>query len=339
MNPWIVVVNYNGWDDTRPCLHSLAAQTAPCAVVLVDNASAEDRTAEFRSEFPWCHVVRNSINGGWAGGNNAGIRYALGRDADRVVLLNNDTTVSPRLIEALLAAAAANPGYGILGPVICFMDEPDAVMADGTAFNRPGYNGFFRRVEVPLRPGEPAAVVDVDVVNGCCMMVSRAVFERVGLVDERYFLVHEESDLCLRARRAGFRCGVLGEALVWHKGSSSFKRSGRRLQRYYDARNLLLLLTKHASRHRPGRGLPAALWAYLKYVYYRYCVERENDSPDAADAVLEGACDALARRFGPRTERRRRLLPGLRALFDLKRGRPNRPRPTPEAGDRAVAVR
>src|SRR5437764_748752 len=102
------------------------------------------------------------------------------------------------------------------------------------------YNGLedtrrcLRSLEAPAGPAAP----EVDIVNGCCMMVRAEVFARVGLVDERFFLVHEESDLCLRARRAGFRCGVFGEALVWHKGSSAFARTGKRLQRYYDTRNL-----------------------------------------------------------------------------------------------------
>ena len=77
-------------------------------------------------------VVRNAVNGGWAGGNNTGIRYALERGANHILLLNNDTTVAPALVDNLLAAAAANPDYGILGPVINFMDEPHAVMTDGS---------------------------------------------------------------------------------------------------------------------------------------------------------------------------------------------------------------
>src|SRR5204863_3144494 len=120
------------------------------------------------------------------------------------------------------------------------LEEPDTVMTDGCVFNAPGYEGFFQRRPVPLAPGALPRVTEVDIVNGCCMMIAAPVFRRVGLVDERFFLIHEESDFCLRARRAGFRCGVLGEVLVWHKGSSSFKRTGRQTQRYYDARNLYL---------------------------------------------------------------------------------------------------
>jgi GT2 family glycosyltransferase len=339
---WVVVVNYNGWDDTRRCLRSLAQQTAPAAVVLVDNASRDDRCVEFRAEFPWCHVVRSPVNGGWAGGNNAGLTFALARGAEWVVLLNNDTEVSPRLVEALAAAAAANPDFGVLGPVIHFLDDPDAVMTDGADFNRPGAPGFFPRRPVPVRPGDPAAVADVDIVNGCCLMAAAGVVNRIGLIDERFFLVHEESDFCLRARRAGFRCGVLGEPLVWHKGSVTFRRTGRRLQRYYDARNLALVLAKHYRTHRTGRRLGSAALEYVKYVYYRYCLEREAGDAVAADGVLEGLLDALALRFGPERPRRRRLLlPPLRALAEAVRRHQSRPAPSAaeETGPRALAVR
>jgi len=313
---WVVVVNYNGWEDTQLCLRSLQRLTVLGSVVLVDNASTADRTAAVRAEFPWCHVVRDSVNGGWAGGNNTGIRYALARGGGQVILLNNDTTVAPRLVEALLAAAGARPEFGILGPVIRFMDDPDETMTDGTLFNRAGYPGFFRRLPVPTNPAVRPTVTEVDIVNGCCMMIRSDVFRRIGLIDERFFLIHEESDFCLRSRRAGFHCGVIGEALVWHKGSTSFKRTGKRLQRYYDTRNLYLLLRKHPASQPSSRGAAHSLVEYLKYSYHRYALEREGGQDDAALAVLEGLCDALARQFGPFVRRNRPLLPLLRHVFN-----------------------
>jgi GT2 family glycosyltransferase len=338
VNVWIIVVNYNGLEDTRKCLRSLARQSAPASVVLVDNASRDDPCPAVRAEFPWCHLVRNPENGGWAGGNNAGIRYALERDAKLVVLLNNDTVVAPDFAERLASAARAHPGYGAIGPVIRFLEPPHDVMTDGTLFNHPHRPGFFQRKEVSLAPAAGPALTEVDIVNGCCMAVRAEVFRRVGLIDERFFLIHEESDFCLRTRRAGFRCGVLGEALVWHKGSSSFRRTGKRLQRYYDTRNLYLLLGKHTATHRPGRGPFRSLFEYLKYSYYRYVLEREGDQADAADAVLEGLCDALARRYGPFAPRPRPAVPWLRWAFETWRGR--RPaQPRREGGDaHALAV-
>ena len=151
---WVVVVNFNGLEDTRKCLASLRRIDYPTlSTVVVDNASRQDPTKVLRAEFPWCHIVRNPVNGGWAGGNNTGIRYALERGADQVILLNNDTTVAPRLVEALLAAARARPEFGILGPVIRFMDDPDETMTDGGLFNRPGFPGFFHAAACA---GEPA---------------------------------------------------------------------------------------------------------------------------------------------------------------------------------------
>jgi GT2 family glycosyltransferase len=315
---WIVVVNFNGLQDTLKCLRSLEAVRSPHTfVVLVDNASIEDPTAAIREQFPWCPVVRNAVNGGWAGGNNTGIRFALDRGAEQVVLLNNDTEVAPQLVKRLTEAAATHTDYGIVGPVINFLEERDAVMTDGCLFNHPGYEGFFQRRPVSLTPNDAPELTEVDIVNGCCMMISRRVFERIGLIDERFFLIHEESDFCLRARRAGFRCGVLGEVLVWHKGSSSFKRTGKRFQRYYDARNLSLLLTKNQAGHAAGRGAWQSRFHYLKYVYYRYAIEREAGHADAAEGVLEGVHDALVRRFGAYAGEPRLTLPLVRGLFDL----------------------
>lgn len=319
MNVWIVPVNFNGRDDTRKCLRSLAELTTPAQVVLVDNASADDPLPGLKAEFPWCHVVQNATNAGWSGGNNSGIRYALERGADVVILLNNDTTVRPDIVARLLAAFAAHPSYGVIGPVIRYMDEPELVMTDGTTFNRPGYPGFFERLPVPEASADPPAVAPVDIVNGCCMAVRAAVFQRIGLIDDRFFLIHEESDFCLRTLRAGFGCGVLAEALVWHKGSSAFKRSGKTWQRYYDARNLGLLLAKHPGRGTGRRRGAASYLAYLRYAYHRYCHEREGGATDAADAVLEGLADTAARRYGPYRPGRRWAVPLLRAAFEAAR--------------------
>lgn len=324
---WIVLVDFNGLEDTRKCLASLESQAGVCRVVVVDNASRREVAPTLRSAFPWAAFVRNGVNGGWAGGNNTGIRHALERGAELVVLLNNDTTVSPDFVSRLGATAEAHSTFGVLGPVIYFMDEPANVMTDGTLFNRRTEDGFFQRLAVPVARTAPPTVAEVDIVNGCCMMIRREVFERIGLIDERFFLIHEESDFCLRARRVGWRCGVAAEGLVWHKGSSSFKRSGRGWQRYYDARNLLLLLRKHQSTHRAGRGRWRSRFEYVRYLYHRYCLEREEGHPEAAEAVLHGLYDALSSRWGPYEPKARRgAMPALVGLFEWVRKRKMRRR-------------
>lgn len=281
---------------------------------MVDNASRRD-PGIIAERHPECVLLRRSTNGGWAGGNNTGIRYALRTGCRLVALLNNDTVVAPQFVERLAAAAEANPDFGVFGPLIYTLERPDELMTAGCRFNWPEYPGFFQHQDVPVQAAEPPVIRATDVVNGCCLVARAGVFDRVGLIDEAFFLVHEESDFCLRARRAGFRCGILPEPLVWHKGSSAFSQTGKHLQRYYDARNLYRLLRKHP--YRPGARRPRrAYLEYLKYVYYRYCLEREAGQPAAADGVLEGLHDALTGRFGPYAPRPRPGLALARSLFE-----------------------
>ncbi len=316
----IVVVNYNGTDDTHKCLRSLRELDYPnVEVVLVDNGSKPQVGTQFAAAYPWVRVIQNPVNGGWAGGNNVGVRDALARGAEYFVLLNNDTVVAPNLVTRLLAGMSA--GYGVVGPVVYWMDEPDVVMMDGCTFDADGSASFFDRPAIAPAP----AITEVEIVYGCCLTTSAEVFRRVGLLDERFFLIHEESDFCLRARRAGFRCGVLPEPLVWHKGSSSFQREGKPLQRYFDARNLFLLMRKHVGSYRRPPARLRSWRKYLKHVYYFYCLSRDRGDDAAATAVLDGLHDALCGHFGPLKVRSRPFVPLMRWTFERWRGRKGTP--------------
>jgi GT2 family glycosyltransferase len=327
---WIVVLTYNGLADTRKCLATLEAAIRPrpnareIVPLLVDNGSTDDTQQIVEKEFPWCQILRLEPNRGPAGGNNRGIEHALAHGAEWIMLLNNDTTVRPELCERMLDAAAALPDYAVLGPIINYMSEPELLMTDGVIFNGPKYHGFFERKEVPPTHKMPPVAVDTDVVNGCVMMIKAEVFRKIGLFDENIFIYHDETDFCLRAWDAGFRCGVIDHQLIWHKGSSTFKDTGKRMARYYDSRNLWYVLRKHHGAKRHGRSWPSSAMMYVRYNYYRYCVEREAGFTVSADGVLEGICDAVAGRVGRHVERRRPMLPVLRALFEALRHRPGR---------------
>lgn len=308
-NVWVVVLGFNGLDDTLQCLESLArVDDGVPGVVYVDNASADGSADAVASRFPWCHVVRNRTNEGYAGGNNSGIRYALDHGAGYVLVLNNDTVVAPDLLSTLMDTATRYPDHGVIGPVIGFCDEPAVVRTDGCVINHRAEGTFFARQEVPVVTSA-AAVHDTEVVNGCCMMIRADVLRAAGMFDERFFLVHEETDLCLRAAKAGFKLGILDRMLVWHKGSSSFKRTGRRLQKYFDVRNLALLLRKQSPFGGVRRGRVPSWIAYGRYAYHQFCVEHEAGEASAATAVIEGLHDAVFWTYG-RYEIRRRLLVG-----------------------------
>lgn len=311
----IVVLNYNGLADTLECLRSINQNEYPKLLTLVvDNASDVDPTGAICEEFPASQVMRATANSGWAGGNNLGIRAALEQGCEYVILLNNDTIVASHFVERLVAAAQRFPDYGIIGPIINDMAEPARVQTDGCRFNDITGTGFFQRLAVPVVAGAEPHVAETDIVNGCCLMLSERVVGQIGLIEEAFFLIHEESDYCLRARRAGFRCGVVAETLVWHRQSKSFERVGMRVQRYYDTRNLFLLLKRHLHDHCRGRSRLRSWIEYYKYAYYRFCIERESGQDDAAMAVIEGIHDAWSRKFGCRTERTR---PGLNLWYGL----------------------
>ncbi len=320
---WIVVLSYNGLEDTRKCLASVASAVRPgVTTLLVDNGSTDGTAAAVTNEFPWCRVHTVAENRGPAAGNNAGIRVAVESGCTWIILLNNDTTVDPSLVDRLQEAVVAHPEYAVVGPVIYFMGDPDVVMTDGCVFNAPDFHGFFQRKAVPLTRLRPPSVTEVDVVNGCCMMVRADVFARIGLFDDSMFIYHDETDLCLRALAAGYKAGVIDHALIWHKGSASFKSTGKRMARYYDARNLLYVLRKHGGAPQHGRTRLQTSVMYARYMYYWYCTERDEGHVQAADAVLEGICDGLSNRMGRYEERRRLFVAPLRGAFELLRRRP-----------------
>ncbi|MBA2353928.1 MAG: glycosyltransferase family 2 protein, partial [Acidobacteria bacterium] len=294
---WIVILNYRGWDDTRVCLQSIQdAAWRGVNVVVVDNGGEEQKSAALRREFPWCTVLVNGDNLGFSAGNNIGIRHALDRGAAWVLLLNNDMVVLSGLLERLLQVGAA--GFGIVGPGISYMDEPDLLMPTAFAFCPPHSSAIFQSVEVA-----PGAVRCVDVVMGCAMFVSRDVFADVGLLWPEYFLQHEETDYCLRTLDRGWRVGAVGDVLARHKGGSSFRREGMAQWYYYDCRNLFLLARRLRSLKEGAaraRRLVGRSTAYARYQYLR--AVREGRAPDAL-ALSQGVWDGATGRFGRRISR------------------------------------
>lgn len=303
----VVLVNYNGLSDTLECLASLdECQPSAEHVIVVDNASAESPSNEILARHPTVSLVMNSENEGWAGGNNRGIERALELKADLIVLLNNDTIVSRIFVSFIQRVSEANPDFGVFGPTINEYDVRSKVQTEGCLFFRGPDNEFFRHEPAPSAGTD---LTPVDIVNGCCMVVRKQVFEKIGLIDERFFLIHEESDFCLRALESGYRLGVSGESHVWHKHSATFARSGKPVQRYYNTRNLFLLLRKHPQVvKRRGRVTSyLSLWKHLAYMYVQ---ERDSGRPADARSVMQGIVDASFNRFGPRPVPSGRL-PGL----------------------------
>ena len=221
---YIIVLSYNRRDDTVECLKSLYLSEYPnYKVIVVDNASSDGSAEAVRRAFPQADVIENSENLMYAEGNNVGIRMALAEGADYVLLLNNDTVVSPAVLGELEAAMRNHPDAGVAGAMIYYF-PPKQRQQDEIIWYAGGIVSFWRGLTAHRGIRERDAglynsIEETGYVTGCAMMLSRKCLERTGLLDPGYFIYAEDADLSVRARRAGFRLIFAPRAKVWHKVS------------------------------------------------------------------------------------------------------------------------
>jgi GT2 family glycosyltransferase len=294
----VVVLNYRTPDDTLLAVRSVQASRKPVGrLIVVDNG--EDEACE-RALAPWRNSIRfikSTGNAGFSGGCNIGIRDALSGGADDVLLVNSDAVIAPDTIGQLEQALAADPVAGIAAPLVVSRAEPGIVGSAGILFSarsgRMRHLGFGgRTTDWSAGPARAA-----DAVSGCVMLVRRAVFESVGLLDERYFYSFEDIEFCWRARRAGWRSLLVPSALAFHEGHRSIgPASASRL--YYAARNHLLLARSAAPAPRSWSLARGAAIVVLNMAY----ALRVPGIPVAAAlrAVSAGTADHLRGRYGPR---------------------------------------
>ena len=214
-----VILNTNRRDDTLECLRSLAATTYRSHVALVlDNASTDGSVEAIRAEFPDVRIHRLEQNLGYAGNNNVGIEQALALGADWVFVLNEDTVLARDCLERLVEAGQQDERVGIVGPMVYHHLEPRVIQSAGGALSRDWSS--FHLGQNALDEGQFPSPHQVDWISGCAILVRRAVIERVGTFDARYFYFWEETEWCLRASRAGWRVLHVPGAHLWHKGVS-----------------------------------------------------------------------------------------------------------------------
>jgi hypothetical protein len=216
-----VVVNWNGGSENLDCVASLFAQAGEVErVILVDNASRDEAWREVPRRFPAVEAIASRENLGYGGGNNLGIARALELGADAVLVVNNDVVLPPGTVRLLREALERHPDAGIVGPRVLRRDDPGRVWAAGGELtwreNLTTLRGHGQRDADEWR-----REVEVDYVVGCALLVRREVIEKVGGFDASYFAYTEDVDLALRARRAGYRSIVAGEAAALHAPSSA----------------------------------------------------------------------------------------------------------------------
>jgi hypothetical protein len=243
---WIIIVNWNGREDTIACLRSLRKITyRRHKILLIDNASGDGSVPAIRRDFPEVDIIANSENRRFAGANNQGIERALQAGADFVLLLNNDTEVAPDFLEAMIAAAQQRPDVGMVGPKIFYHQDRRRIWYAGGEIalwkGRVAHRGLRQLDGAAWEvPGE------TDYITGCALLVRRACIEGIGPLDESYYMYGEDADWCMRARRAGYLCWFGPQAHVWHKISASSGGGLTAFKAYHKVRSNFLFFQRYA---------------------------------------------------------------------------------------------
>lgn len=246
-----VTVNFARDNSTKNLIESLEKSKMPnfdLEIIVVDNSPDKVFSTNKKNVF----TIRPGGNTGFSGGNNIGIKEALNRGADYILLVNDDTTVHPDMIKNLKEVLEKEENIGVASPKIYF--------AKGHEFHKDrykkeelgrvfwfagGYTDWNNAVSVhrgvdEVDKGQYEDIGEIDFATGCCMMIKREVVEKVGMFDEKYFLYYEDDDLCMRIKNAGFKLYYVPSAMMYHENASSSGGAGNVLHDYFLTRNQML---------------------------------------------------------------------------------------------------
>lgn len=301
---YIIVLNYEGYNDTIQCLESLRfSKEEKCKVIVIDNASKDESVAviddwckeEFQNDYQgilpvsmvgstkinkWITLCTSEENNGFSAGNNIGIRLALSQDdCQSLFILNNDTVVSDNIIKVFRENLIENPYTGIFSlKLINYYDENMVQFDNQMHFCKP-----FARIT----PKEPdiKGVKQPDFYSGAAFFVTREFVEKVGFMDERYFLFYEELDWVMAARKYSFYIQYMDDAVVKHKCSVTtgkqpafsqfcFTRSSLLFTKKYHPwwliTVLIFSLLRSVKHFLKGDEIGGKAIAYAAYCYMRY---------------------------------------------------------------------
>ncbi len=266
----VVVLNWNGWQDTLACLASLARLDYPdFRLLVVDNGSTDGSAEKIRQAMPLVELLQTGANLGFGGGCNAGLRHALAGNAEYVWLVNSDATVDPGALSALVAMAEHNPALGSVGSVLHEADGSGAIQLWGGG----RVNLWLGLSRHQTAPGLP------DFISGASVLLRRTALQEVGFFDDQtFFMYWEDTDLAFRLRGAGWQLAVADKSRIWHKQSATLGKDSPLLDQYFTQSAV-----RFFRRHAPVPFIPVSLML-IRLLFKRLALGKL----DRVRAVLEG---------------------------------------------------
>jgi GT2 family glycosyltransferase len=256
---FIVILNYNGKEVIKKCLASVFKIDYPnFEVVIIDNNSVDGSFEIARSTFSKASFIKNEENLGFSAGNNVGIRFAIERMAQYILILNNDTEVEKDFLKKLVEEGEKNKPSGILSPVI-FNGDTKEVWFSGGKIN---WLQMKSRHETDIKKEEN---YETEYITGCAMLIKAEVFKKNGLFDENFFLYWEDADFSVRANRSGFKNIVVSSSWIYHTEES---QKNNKNKTYWLVFSGLLFFKKNT---------PALLrWWIFIYIFFRKLKNKRN---------------------------------------------------------------
>lgn len=245
----IIILNYNGFEDTKKCIKSILNTTYKnFEVFVIDNGSKENEAEQLKKIFAGKKLtfLRNEKNLGFTGGNNKILRKLK---HEYVVLLNNDVVVTPHWLTPLVQTLEKNKNIAVVQPKILWLTDKryfDYAGACGGFIDIFGYPFTRGRIfnSIEMDHGQYDTQRDIFWASGAAMIIRRKIFDKVGYFDERFFNYMEEIDLCYRILQQGYRIVCEPSSVVYHKVAGTASRNDLK-KRFWEHRNNLLFVVKN----------------------------------------------------------------------------------------------
>lgn len=243
----IVTVNFNQHQVNLDFLESIKTNypnNYNVEVIFVDNGSSHQFEKEYKSLFPELIYIRSEENLGFAGGNNLGIAKATG---DYLLLLNNDTEITPGFIDTIVNELEQNPEIGLLSPLILYYDQPNTIQYAG--FTEMNYitcrNEGIGNMQINTGQFDDESR-ETGFCHGAAMICRKADLLKAGLMADEFFLYYEELDWCEKFKKSGKKIWFTGKAKIYHKESISVGKESI-IKTYFMTRNRMLFIRRNTT--------------------------------------------------------------------------------------------
>lgn len=262
-NIYIILLNFNGWQDTLECIQSLnVISEVHYTIIVVDNNSTNDSVMQLRKLLPEKVILLESKeNNGFSAGNNIGLKYAMEQGAKYVLLLNNDTLADEDFLSPMFEFVEKTSDCGCISSRIYYNTEHSRIWYDGGNFNYficRAKHFRFNKLDSSIK-----GIHETGFISGCCMLIPCEVINKIGLMDERYFLYVEDTEYSLRIRSYGYKLYWDADHHIYHKVSASTKNISKTSQ-YYEIRNRLMLKNAYLNS---SQKITTAFYNIIFYAY------------------------------------------------------------------------